>query len=71
LADGVLEPVGTLVHHGERLAPGRHPQVAQVHAVDRDAAARRVVDAHEQAQEGGLAGAVEADDGEMVAFVEG
>ena len=57
-----VEEIGVLIDHAEPGAEPRALQRAQVAAAEQDAASLRVVEAQQQAQDRGLAGAARADD---------
>ena len=65
--DRVVEQHGVLRDDADGGAQGLLLHVADVLAVDQDAAAGHVVEAEQQARDGGLAGAGRADDGERLA----
>ena len=67
VGDGVVEQHGVLRDHADGGAEARLGDVAQVLAVDGDAALDDIVEAIEQARDGGLAGAGRADDGDGLA----
>ena len=60
--DGAVEQVGVLRHHGDHLPHGARVERAQVMPADPHRAALRVVQAEQQANDGGLAGAAGSDD---------
>src|SRR5699024_160591 len=62
LPDRALEQPGVLQHHAGARAQLVAGEVADVDAVDGDAAAVQLVEAHHQVHQGGLAGAGGADD---------
>ena len=63
----VVEQQGFLRHQAEPRAQVAEPHVADVDAVDRDAAGQRVVEPRQQLQQRRLAAAVGADDGDRFA----
>ena len=66
LGDGGADELvlGVLEDEADRAAEGAHIRPSEVDAVDGDAAARRAHDAGDRLQQGGLARAVLADEGE-------
>ncbi len=66
VADGVVEQHGVLRHHADGGAQRRLRDVADILAVDQDAAAGDIVEAEQQPRDRRLAGAGRADDGDGV-----
>ena len=67
LADRAVEQPGVLQNHAEMLAQVVTGDVARIHAVDGDRTALDLIEAHEQVDQRGLAGAGRADDGDRLA----
>ena len=67
LADGAVKQPGVLQHHGKLAAQCRAVPVAHIDALDTQRAAVHVVEALQQLNERGLAGAGGADDGDGLA----
>ena len=65
--DRAVEQVGVLRHHGDHPAHRLGIERAQVVAADADRAALRIVQAEQQADDGGFAGAAGADDADALA----
>ena len=63
VADGAGEQPGVLQHHPEQASQVAARHLPRVHAVDEDATLVQLVEAQQQVDEGGLAGAGGADDG--------
>jgi hypothetical protein len=63
----VVEQHGVLRHHADHVAQRALRHVGDVLAVDGDAALLRLVEAEDEARQGGLAGARGADDGHRLA----
>ena len=64
VADGVVEQHRVLRNHADRRPQARLRHLGDVLAVDQDAAARRLVEAEQEARDRRLAGAGRADDGD-------
>ena len=67
LADRAVEQPGVLQNHAEVLTQIVAGDVARIHAVDGNRPALDLVEAHEQVDQRGLAGAGRADDGDRLA----
>ena len=67
LLDGAVEEVGVLAHHGDAPAQVVERQLADVVPADEHAAGIGIVEAEEQADDGGLAAAARADEGDPLA----
>ena len=67
LGDGAVEQPGVLQHHAELAPQVGRAHLVRVNAVERDAAATHLVEAHEQVDEGRLAGARGSHDGDLLA----
>jgi hypothetical protein len=70
-ADGVVEERGFLRDERDRNCASETTDVAHVLAVDADGAAGDVVEARQQVEDGGLAGARGADEGDGFAGLDG
>ena len=68
VANGAVEQPRVLQHHAEQAAQIVAREIADVRAADLDAARLHVVEAHEQLDHGGLAGARGADQRDGLAF---
>ncbi len=66
LHDGAVEQPGILQHHAEHAAQVVARELLDVVPVHQDGAAVDIVEAHQQLDHGGLAGAGRADDGDLL-----
>src|SRR5262249_38331859 len=71
VANSALEQPGVLQHHADALAQVGSPHLSDVDAVERDASRVELVEAHDEVDEGGLAGAGGSDDRDRLSWVDG